>query len=65
MKTTFKATEKRLIPGYGSEYKHEFFGASFIQQDPEFASSPDQVQLDVSPEEFFLNTPKLFICFDP
>ena len=65
MSQSFRATEKgSTFFSEGSENKYSFFALSYIQDDPELTADPDQIQFDVTADDFFINSPKLFICVD-
>lgn len=65
MKSTFIGSETgSILFADGAQDKYLLFGPSYIQQDAESSADPTELQFDVFPEEFFLNLPRLVVCFD-
>lgn len=65
MKSTFIGSETgSILFADGAQDKYRLFEPSYIQLDAESSADPGEFQFDVSPEEFFLNLPRLVVCFD-
>lgn len=65
MTIKFRATETTQLSKDETRVKSDFFKLSFLQPTPEFAPTPEQDSFDASPDDFFLDTPRLTVRIDP